>query len=91
MAFDRSNLARLGSNNTGAGGLWLYRTTDTAATVNTADYFLSAINELPVGDIIFSMSATGGTPVLTLTYVSGNTGTAVDVVDGTVISATDTD
>ena len=91
MAFDRSNLARLGSNNTGAGALWLYRTTDSAATVNTDDYFLSAINEIQLGDIIFSMSATGTTPVLTITYVSTNSGTVIDIVDGTVISATDTD
>ena len=91
MAFARSGLARLGSHSTDAGALWLYRTTDTAATVNTADYFLSAINEINVGDVIFSMSATGGTPVLTVTYCSSNTGSAIDVVDGTVISATDTD
>jgi len=91
MAFDRANLARLGSNNTGAGALWLYQTTDTAATVNTAGYFNSASGEMNVNDIIFSVSATGGTPVVTITYVNSNASGVVDTVDGTVVSAIDTD
>ncbi|MCP3675274.1 MAG: hypothetical protein GY829_12485 [Gammaproteobacteria bacterium] len=91
MAFSRSTLQRIGGANSDAGSMWMYRTADTAATVNTADYFLDAINEINVGDVILSMSATGGTPVLTITYCNANDGTTIDVVDGTAISATDTD
>lgn len=91
MAFSRSTFQRMGGANSDAGALWLHRTADSAATVNTVDYFLDAINEINVGDIIMSMSATGGTPVLTILYCNANSGTVIDVVDGTVISATDSD
>lgn len=91
MAFTRGSLARLGSANSDAGALWLYKTADTVATVNTADYFLAAISELKLNDIILVISSTGGTPVVTVNYVNSNTGSAIDVIDGLVITATDTD
>lgn len=91
MAFTRASLARLGTANSDAGALFIYKTADTVATVNTADYFLSAINELKLNDIILVISSTGGTPVVTVNYVNSNTGSAIDVTDGLVVTATDTD
>ena len=76
-----------------AGGLKVhtYNTADTIATVNTAGYFNDISDVLAVNDIIMVASSTGGTPVLTITYVNSNTGGVVDVVDGLTVTATDTD
>lgn len=91
MAFNRDNLARIGSANTNANALWIYNTADTIADVNTADYFLSAINEIRLNDIIFVVSSTGGTPAVTITYCNANDGSTIDVVDGLTVTATDSD
>ncbi len=72
-----------------APSMYLYKTADTQATVNTADYFLSLKDTLKVGDIIFIYDTT--TPSLVLTYVNAVTSTSVDIADGTTVSATDTD
>jgi hypothetical protein len=72
-----------------APSMYLYKTADTQATVNTADYFLSLKDTLKVGDIIFVYDST--TPSLVLTYVNAVTSTSVDIADGTTVSATDTD
>lgn len=91
MAFSRSGLARLGSANSDAGALWIYKTTDTAATVNTADYFLDAIDEIKLNDVMILITDTGGTPAVVISYVNANNGSTIDIADGTTISATDTD
>ncbi len=52
MAFDYTKLSRIG----GMGDsqkVYAYASTDSIATVTGADYFLPAINELEVNDIIF--------------------------------------
>jgi len=72
-----------------APSMYLYKTADTQATVNTADYFLSLKDTLKVGDIIFVYDTT--TPSLVLTYVNAVSSTSVDIADGTTVSATDTD
>ncbi len=90
MAFARSGLAVISSSgNTTANRMWMYTTTDAIATVIAADYFLDAINEIRLNDCILVVSSTGGTPALTFTYVNANTGSAIDVVDGLLIPATD--
>ena len=53
------------------------------------DYFEDAHPMLNINDVIFVISASGGTPVATLTYFNGVATTAVDVVNGNTISATD--
>lgn len=72
-----------------APSMYLYKTADTQATVNSADYFLSLKDTLKVGDIIFIYDTT--TPSLVLTYVNAVSSTSVDIADGTTVSATDTD
>lgn len=91
MAFSRDGLARVGTANSDAGALWIYKSTDTIATINTADYFLSAINEINLNDILFIVSSTGGTPVVSISYCNANDGSTIDIVDGLTVTATDTD
>jgi hypothetical protein len=90
MAFTRTSLARVSGANSGAGSMWMYSTADAIATVVAADYFLEAINEIKLTDLIVVTSSTGGTPAITFTYVNANDGTTIDVVDGLLIPATDT-
>lgn len=70
---------------------WAYASPDAMTAIRVADYFLPAISLLKLGDVILVTAATGGTATFHFTYVNANTGTAIDVTDGTQISATDTD
>lgn len=90
MAFSSTGLVTVASSKRGNGpSMYLYKTADTQATVNSSGYFNSLASMLEVGDIIFVYDTT--TPSLVITYVNGNTGTVVDIADGTTVSATDTD
>jgi len=89
MAYAASGLTRLAG---GSGiALWHYTTTDTIATVNTAGYFNNAIPMMNLNDLIIAVTSTGGTPVVTLTYPNAVSSSAVDVVDGLTVTATDSD
>ena len=72
-----------------APSMYLYKTSDTQATVNTSGYFNDLSSVLSVGDILFVYDTT--TPSLVLTYVNSNSSGVVDIVDGTTVSATDSD
>jgi hypothetical protein len=87
MAFDRSNLARMGGANTGAGSLWMYRSTDAYATIVATDYFLEAITEIKLNDYVLVVSATGGTPVATASYMKTNSGTSNKLATGLTVTA----
>lgn len=89
MAFSRDGLYQVGPGGNSP-RLWMYSSTDAFSTIRAADYFLGAINEISLNDVILVVSATGGTPVVTLTYCNANDGTTIDVVDGNTVSATDT-
>ena len=87
MAYSASGLSRLaGASNL---NLWAYTTTDTIATVNSANYFNDAANMLAVRDVI--LVADTNTPTTHFVTVLSNTGTVVDVSDGTAIAETDGD
>ena len=87
MAYSASGLSRLaGASNI---NLWAYTTTDTIATVNTEGYFNDAANMLAVRDVI--IVADTNTPTTNFVTVLSNTGTVVDVSDGTAIAETDGD
>ncbi len=88
MAYDKSNLTRL-SGGSGV-SLWHYTTTDAATVVDAAGYFNDSANMFNANDIILAVTASGGTPVIKILYANSVTATAVDVVDGTTVSATDT-
>jgi len=91
MAFASTGLTAIGQSKRGnAPGLFLYKTADTQATVNTVGYFNSIASLLTVGDVIFVYDST--TPSLVITYVNAvSAAGVVDIADGTTISATDTD
>jgi len=87
MAFASSGLTRVGGDSNGS--LWRYTTTDAIATVNTAGYFNDAANMLGVRDLI--MVHDTNAPTTSLVTVLSNTGTVVDVSDGTAVAETDSD
>lgn len=87
MAFSAANLTRIGGASNG--DLWFYSSADAIATVRAAGYFNSAANMLSVRDVIIVTDT--NTPTTHLCNVLSNTGTVVDVSDGTVIVETDTD
>lgn len=103
MTFDIANFAPVGNTSKplsgvgtstlrGAPSVYSYATADAINTVTAANYFLSVINVLNVGDLIYCLAGagSGGTPVARLVYVNANNGTTIDVADGTTVTATDT-
>lgn len=90
MAYAASGLSSIATGN--GFTLWVYTTTDAVAVVNTAAYFTgAAVNMLNVNDWILCTTSTGSTSVNSINVVSSNDGTTVDVNDGLVITATDSD
>jgi hypothetical protein len=87
MAYSAANLTRLGGASNG--DLWLYSSTDAIGTVNTTGYFNDAANMLAVRDVIIVCDTS--TPTTNFVNVLSNTGTVVDVSDGTAIAETDGD
>ena len=87
MAYAAAGLHRIG----GASGvnLWIYQTTDAIAAVNSANYFNDAAAMLNVRDLIIVQDT--NTPTTSFVSVLTNTGTAVDVSDGTAVAETDSD
>jgi len=87
MAYSTSGLHRIG----GASGvnLWIYQTTDAIATVNSAGYFNDSANMLNVRDLIIVMDT--NVPTTNFCTVLSNTGSVVDVSDGTAVAETDGD
>ena len=87
MAYDAAGLHRIG----GASGaaLWMYRTADAIATVNTAGYFNTAAAMLNVRDLIIVQDTNA--PTTNFVTVLSNTGSVVDVSDGTAVAETDGD
>ena len=92
MAYSSAGLATISASKRGnAPGIYAYKTTDAIADVNTEGYFNDLADILEVGDLIYCVTSTGSTAVCTLTQVLSNTGTVVDVANGTTLAATDGD
>ena len=87
MAVSASGLTRM----SGGGGhsLWFYDSTDAMTAVRVSGYFNNAANMLNVGDAIFVLDSDA--PTLSVALVLSNTGSVVDISDGTAITVTDTD
>jgi hypothetical protein len=91
MAYSATGFVTVCASKAGnAPSMYLYKTSDTQATVNTSGYFNDLSSVLSVGDIIFVYS-TDSTGSLVLTYVNSNSSGVVDVTDGTAVGATDSD
>jgi hypothetical protein len=87
MAYAASGLARIGGDSNGS--LWMYTSADAIATVNTEGYFNSAANMLSVRDLIIVCDT--NVPSTNFVNVLSNTGTVVDVSNGTAVVETDSD
>ena len=87
MAYSASGLTRIGGDSNGS--LWRYTTTDPIATVNTEGYFNDAANMLAVRDLV--MVHDTNAPTTNFVTVLSNTGTVVDVSDGTAVAESDAD
>jgi len=87
MAYAASGLARIGGDSNGS--LWMYTSADAIATVNTAGYFNDAANMLSVRDLIIVCDT--NVPSTNFVNVLSNTGSVVDVSDGTAVVETDGD
>jgi|TARA_B100001093_G_scaffold361629_1_gene346366 hypothetical protein len=87
MAYAASGLHKMA----GASGvqLFIYQTADAIATVNTAGYFNDAAGMLNIRDLIIVMDT--NTPTTSFVSVLSNTGSVVDVSDGTAVAETDSD
>lgn len=91
MAYSVTGLQPIGGQSKAGNApqMWSYTSTDAIATVNTSGYFNSAADLLKVGDLIYVHDS--ATPTASLVVVLSNTGTVVDVSDGTAISVADAD
>ena len=91
MAYSVTGLQPIGGQSKAgqAPQLWSYTTTDAIATVNTSGYFDDAAGVLKVGDLVYVFDS--NTPTASLVVVLSNTGSVVDVSDGTTISVADAD
>ena len=87
MAYSASGLARIGGDSNGS--LWMYTSADAIATVNTSGYFNSAANMLAVRDLVIVCDT--NVPTTNFCTVLSNTGSVVDVSDGTAVPETDGD
>ena len=87
MAYAASGLARIGGDSNGS--LWMYTSADAIATVNSSGYFNSAANMLAVRDLIIVCDT--NVPSTNFVNVLSNTGSVVDVSDGTAVVETDGD
>lgn len=93
MAFSSTGLNPIGGQSKAGNApqIWTYTSADAQSVIRASGYFNTVAALLKVNDIIFCISASGGTPVLSTAYVNSNTGTVVDITDGVTITATDTD
>jgi hypothetical protein len=107
MPLNLRNLDRLGGNKpapqgsgeatsgvgNGAFTVWLYRTEDSAATVDTTGYFNGAADLLRLGDIILRVTsnASGVPQTAGFHVVRQNSGGVVDVTDALALTMTNTD
>jgi len=93
MAFARAGWNPIGgqSKKGTAPQLFTYTTTDAVTVVDGAGYFNSVSDDVSVGDVIISVTSTGGTLASSIHTVVSNASGVVDVSDGTTISQTDSD
>lgn len=89
MAFSASGLTLVGGSS--AQRMWIYTSADTIADINSVDYFIDAIGMINKNDVMFVVSSTGGTPVVTTAYCNQSDGTNIDIINGVAITATDGD
>ena len=93
MAFSRTGWNPIGgqSKKGVAPQLFTYTTTDAVTVVDGEGYFNSVSDDVSVGDVIISVTSTGGTLASSIHTVASNASGVVDVTNGTSIAQTDSD
>lgn len=93
MAYATSNPPRLvGSDLTGTFQIWVYRSTDAAATVDGANYITNGGSlGMKVGDIVYVTDTDASPPITTVHQVSATGDGTTDLNDLTTITQTDSD
>ena len=93
MAYSATGLQPIGGQAKAGNApqVWSYTSTDAKTAIDAAGYFNDASDLLKVGDLIYIHGDTGGTATFSLHPVVSNASGDVDIVDGTAISATDSD
>ena len=94
MAFDAAGFVPIGGQSKAGNApqIFAYKTTDTAATVDTSGYFNSLAGLLKIGDLILIVVTSGGAlSTAGWTVVATNTGTVVNTTDVTALTVTNTD
>ena len=81
FAFSATNMNRIHS---GTVTLWMYKSTDTIATITGSGYFNDHVNQLRENDCIIAVGSSGGTQTVDLLVVtSADNATPVTVTNGT--------
>lgn len=90
MAYSSANLRMLAQDMSGTFKLWLYRSTDAIATVNTAGYISDATAQgMKVRDVVLVQDTNA--PTTNWCTVIAITSGAADLSDGTAIAETNSD
>lgn len=95
MAFDARYLTCVGQIGNEMPNLWLYKTTDAAAAVDSAGYFPVGYG-IKLGDVIMrvtvdSLTAPTAASAAGFHIVNSVSATAIDVADALALTTTDTD
>jgi len=92
MAFASTGFVTVAAAKSGnAPSVYAYKTADALTAVRVEGYFNDLAPTLKVGDLIYCVTSTGSTAVASLTVVRSNAAGVVDVDNGTVLAATDSD
>ena len=87
MAYSASGLTRMAGG--GGHNLWYYDSAYALSAVRASGYFNDAASMMNVGDVVFVYD--NDAPTLGVSVVLSNTGSVVDIADGTAITVTDSD
>ena len=87
MAYSSAGLTRMAGG--GGHNLWYYDSADALTAVRVSGYFNNAAGMLNVGDVVFVYD--NDAPTLGISVVLSNTGSVVDIADGTAITVSDSD
>jgi len=87
MAYSASGLTNMATG--GGHNLWFYTSTDALSAVRVSGYFNSAATMMNVGDVVFVYDSDA--PTMGISVVLSNTGSVVDIADGTALTVSDSD
>lgn len=87
MAYSASGLTNMATG--GGHNLWFYTSTDALTAVRESGYFNNAATMMNVGDVVFVYDSDA--PTMGISVVLSNTGSVVDIADGTALTVTDSD